>query len=223
MAEYTASQFSKITGISRKALRVWSRKGYLIPRMEGRSVTYEDRHLTDPRVVRHMHANGKPPPATVTKLEPKVTPSKAKPRPKPRLVKKGPVTTLEALSKLRAGVVTEYFPPIEGLDENARRIWNAVFPTLIELGTFLPGEALALRDYCSTGSQIVRMDETLQEMEFTLPGGRINPLVGELNKTKTLFRSLGTTLHLTPDSRKSLKVQPKSADDGADDWARALK
>lgn len=232
MAIYTANAFSQLTGICPKTLRKWRRRGDVIPSIDGRSVFYEDKHLRDPKVIQAAALNGMtlpvpnsspeivkpvPPPNPPPRLKPVQTGQK-----KPKVVKRESETSLDALSKLPVGVVTAYFDPVAGLDDDARKIWRMVLPALIEAGTLHSGDVLALRDYCATGSQIGAMTETLDAMDFTLPSGRINPLVSELNKTKTLFRGLGNTLQLSPESRKSVKTPPKVDDKGAAAWAERL-
>jgi len=63
----------------------------------------------------------------------------------------------------------------------------------------------------------------LNKQDFVSENGKINPLLGALDKARNTSISLGKALLLSPYSRRNLRVLEKQADDGAVDWTKRLE
>jgi len=230
---YNVTEFAEFLGLNRRTLARYEKSGDVIPhRTPGGKPYYDSRHLDCPRVKAALGMKdlgrfkmGRPVKAKVVDIKsspPVKKQSKKTKKPQLRTVKSN-VSTFEDLQRLPEGPILENIPPLVGLTKEASLVWSTVFPRLIEQQEFYAGDVLTFRDYCSTGALINKLEEELVVWGYTLPDGRASPLLGELNRAKTLFKTLGTILHLTPDSRKHLKsrIQELSTDD--ESWAKVLQ
>ena len=203
--EYSTAEFAEFLKVSRQTLNKKARAKVLTPKKRGYWNYYDRSHLSNPWVKEQLQALEEDHKTQTLHAVPKPTPEE-KPSTKPLKPKKlKKVTTLEGLKKIPIGFLAEYIPPLEGLDEDGRKIWDAVLPVLIERGDFHSGDIMTLRNYCSSGSLIARMERELAMSDLVNYAGKVNPLVSAINSSKTIYRGFATALHLTPNSRKNLK------------------
>ena len=132
-----------------------------------------------------------------------------------------PFTTNKKIEKLPSGLVTKYIKPLSSMTSEAREIWDFTLPDLISQESIHKADLYTLKNYCMTQSQITDMENVLKS-EGCFFEGRVNPLIGAVDKARNSAKILAVALQITALGRKGMPIKGSdSGDDAA--WDKVLK
>jgi len=212
--EYSSNQFSKITGIARKTLRVWRTKGWLLPRVEGNAIYYNMKHFENSRVAEAMARNGKQLPDETA--EPPPAPALAPPPPPAMPEPDWETLSWEDVALLPAEQpIPPDLPPLKHLTVTGCRIWQATLPTIC--GRLTPASLATLADYCATMALAQHLTRQLEVSGTVTATGKPSPILNAIAKERAEARQLAAVLEITPQSRKNIKRVEKKEPSWVDD------